>query len=305
VRKPISDERWDELHKLLLECEWSLPVTEQEKILVRLAFLMGLMIEHNPGLRERIGKVSKSVVYFSELSHAQLEDFESFAQELKIPTARIMFWMWRSWIKRRLMLRVGAEGSIVYKGAPLDLSGELRNRLEDEDLSDELKEELRQTKEDVKDFADLLEKVAEDIRSDAADNCQVMALLQGSSMARLEALRWLHLQQADKAERMRDELLAFYGFTRHQKPNKRLDRNSARDTTIYFHWHLSTFGEIADRLFSSSEDARKAARQAASSFKKKLLEYDKKLKELEEGELIARHFYAKSIPGSHNGQIHS
>ncbi len=298
MRRDLSTQRWDELHKFIDECEWQLPVTEQEKILVRLAFLMGLMIEAEPSLRERIGKAAKTVVYFSELSQGQLEAFAGFAQELQIPTARLVFWMWRSWTKRRLLLSVGAEGSIAYKGAPLDLSGELRNSSEDEALSDELKEELRQAKEDVKDFADLLEKVAEDIRSDAADNCQVMALLQGSSMARLEALRRLYLQQSVKVERMRDELLALYGFTRHQKANKRLDRNSARDATIYFHWHRPTFGETAKEIFNSREAARKAAHRFSSS----LLEYDKKLKELEDGELIPRHFYARSIPGSQENE---
>lgn len=279
------------MYELIDRCEKDLPVTEQEKVLCRLSYLMELMIGADDKLRLKFKELAGRAEFYSELDSAASEEICSFAAELGIPSGRVLFWMWRAWLLQFTLMNSDT-GPVKATHSPgTDLTGDVRTSLEDQALDDGLSEEFRRAREHVEIFAKLLHESGEQLQAQAADYTLVLAMLQGSPIARIEALRRLHLRHVNETAGLRDKLLEFYGFTKHQKPNKRMDANSARDVEIFFHWKRPTFAEMAAKNFNSIA----AAQKAASRFNKKLMEYERILEQLENGGLLAPQFYARRI----------
>lgn len=276
---------------LIDRSEKNLPVTEQEKVLCRLSYLMELMIGADDKLRLKFKELAGRAEFYSELDPAASEEICSFAAELGIPSGRVLFWMWRAWLLEFTLLNPNTGSFRTAHSPGTDLTGDFRTSLEDQELDDDLLEEIQLARERVEIFAKLLHESGEQLQSQAADYTFVLAMLEGSPIARIEALRRLHLRHVNETVRLRDKLLEFYGFTKHQKPNKRMDANSARDVEIFFHWKRSTFAATAEKNFKSIA----AAQKAASRFNKKLLEYEQILEQLENGGLLAPRFYARRI----------
>jgi hypothetical protein len=283
-----------ELRKMLDEVESQLEVSESEKILSQLAFLMDLCINERDDPRLELRDLIGAADAFASVTKESLPHLQRLATECHVRSARLIFWMWRSWI-----LQKDLPGSDVHGKAVPGLD-EVRLSEEWEWLPEEVLGLRIETLEAVKSLELLAEELSTALAMGAGEASYLLGNLTGSPIAVLTASATRLKETLAQIEDLKAKVWSAYGFDGSHRPNKRFDRHTVRDITAFFWWKR---GVNDARLYSSFEQegkstrhARTAAIKAASRYELRLYtELNGKLEALEESIGIPVRYFARKL----------
>lgn len=283
-----------ELRKILDDVDNQLEVSESEKMLSQLAFLMDLHISEQDNLRSKLTAIIGSADSFVSLPEASVPQLKELAVECHVRSARVLFWMWRSWI-----LQKDLPGSDINGKAVPGLD-EVRLQDEWDWLPDDILALRKETYEAVKSLEFLASELEQALSIGSGEASYLLDNLTGSPLAVLTASATRLKETLAQVNGLKSKVWDAYGFDGSHRPNKRFDRHSVRDISAFFWWKR---GVNDARLYSgftqegkSTGQARTAAIKAASRYELKLYtEFDEKLEALEESIGIPVRFYARKL----------
>jgi hypothetical protein len=290
MRNIPGTSRRAELRRFVLECENEVKVSEVEKVLSQLAYLMSLYITDCEPVREKlrttIGVLSKS---FSELSMETKDQLKSIAVEMSMPTSpRIIFWMWRAWILQLDSSLEGKSTSLAIRNANEWLH--LPNHIQVE------RERMNATCQRLVEDFNILSEIIVDSNYILQSDC-------GSPYSILIAAKKLLKEATENITKLENLIADAYGFGTQHRPNMKFDKQAARNIRAYYHWkhhpddHVmyQEFSQRANGMRNTPQQSKNAAIKAASRFEAKISDYDAILKKAEKYEQIPSIFYARRI----------
>lgn len=283
MRKYPDKDRRFELRRFVDEVYRQLEVSELEKILAHLAYLMGLHIEAKDGLRIELKTLVGMCSLFDELSAESKDGLRKLATRLKVQKERVLFWMWRSWILQKEL-----------EAPNLDV----RSEFEWDELPAEYVAKRQQMVESINELDDKLHDLLCLIDERPSEVSYVLRHVPASPLAVLKTSEELFLNAARELKQFREQVSEAYGFGKHHRPNIRFDTKAKRNIETFFRWSIGLKDQsyIEPFLGGKTESrAKTAADKVADRFQTELLKYSDKLEELESSEDMPTIFYARRL----------
>ncbi len=289
---PDKARRWD-LRRKIDSAEVDLEVSELEKVLSHLAFLMNLHVERDKGLERRLYNAFGLATTYTELQSSSGINLREIADELSVRSGIIVFWMWRSWLLQKdLPLSSGQ--------SPFDTT---RHSNEWDWLPDELIAEREKNAKMLTKMGDDLQGLLDELPKVASESTYILQEECGSPLAVVLAAEKMLLERAEQLGQFREKLSEAYGFGGHHKPNKKFDLNAKRDLRTYFKWKLREFDESYWKPFAIRADGSERSRQAAKTAADKIASrtetriqtYRDYLEKMEREDLAPIRFFARKL----------
>ena len=237
MRIPDKDRRW-QIRRLIEEAEGKLEVSEIEKILSHLAFLMDLHANQKPELVRELASLVAEEISFSSLTAAIKLRLAEKSQTMKVRSGLILFWMWRSWILQKdLKLIPDATGGVRSVGdSGVDAHGEVRDDDEWSWLPDSILQARQDNRGSLADLEKQLDVLSAELSNVPAETDYALGNISGSPLAVILTAEQLLLDAADRLKAYRHRVSREYGFGKNHRPNRRFDKNARRDIRSFFLW---------------------------------------------------------------------
>lgn len=294
---PDKDKRW-ELRRLIDEAELGLEVSELEKVLSQLAFLMELNIQRNDELKRGLSDLVGNAAVPGELPSETLKELDAIAKTIYARSGLILFWMWRSWILQKDLCAEDGKGTGTQNAFD-----EERDDDEWEWLPSEIRNARSENIEMLESLHEELNSLASELASVGPDSQYTLKNSQGSPLAVIAATEFVLNGRLGLMKAFREKVQLEYGFGRHHRPNKRFDRMTVRDIRTYF---LSKRGETDGEYFGpflisskgkavSDAKAKTAADKVASRYEANLADFHDFLRHVEKEGIAPTRFYARRL----------
>lgn len=305
VRKSIPSSRQQATRRLIDDCELVLEVSELEKILSQLAYLMSLYIDDYDRIRGELSPViGVSSSSFSMLCEDQQQSIKRIASEFHLPKSpRLVFWMWRAWLLQKEFdaIKPGAQGHEGDDGTKERVVATPNARSEGEWYL--LGEELIALRRNVEvELSSVVEQIYS-LANSVEDARYALSNTLGSPQAKLRAAELLLEGGLVHIRHLNKKISEAYGFGPQHRPNKRFDQNTTRNIRAYYNWKHRKRGiefekdfiEMPNGKRKSPQQAHNAAVKEASRFESRLSDFERTLREIEDNGGSPTVFFARRI----------